>query len=147
MNTITITLSPLHILIDSLAEPYVIVPGLREGEMGNLTCTVPAPCPSNSPNVTWDSAFGGNITQWTQLNADGTQNVSAILNFVPSIHHHELKVNCVSIHLLDRQDKPLLSQKTVILNVECEVLTQHSLQLFSFYENTQFLLFLAHRSS
>ncbi|CAM4576991.1 unnamed protein product [Leuciscus chuanchicus] len=103
---------------DSLAEPYVIVPGLREGEVGNLTCTVPAPCPSNSPNVTWDPAFGGNITQWTQLNADGTQNVSAILNFVPSFHHHELKVNCVSIHLLDRQDKPLLSHKTIILNVE-----------------------------
>ncbi|XDV29635.1 hypothetical protein PO909_032719 [Leuciscus waleckii] len=103
---------------DSLAEPYVIVPGLREGEGGNLTCTVPAPCPSNSPNVTWDPAFGGNITQWTQLNADGTQNVSAILNFVPSFHHHELKVNCVSIHLLDRQDKPLLSHKTIILNVE-----------------------------
>lgn len=103
---------------DSLAEPYVIVPGLREGEVGNLTCTVSAPCPSNPPNVTWDPALGGNITQWTQLNADGTQNVSAILNFTPTFHHHELKVNCVSIHLLDRQDKPLLSHKTVILNVE-----------------------------
>ncbi|XP_077104519.1 myelin-associated glycoprotein isoform X2 [Siphateles boraxobius] len=102
---------------DSVAEPYVIVPGLREGEVGNLTCTVPAPCPSNSPNVTWDPALGGNITQWTQLNADRTQNVSAILNFVPSFHHHELKVNCVSTRL-DRQDKPLLSHKTIILHVE-----------------------------
>ncbi|KAK7160813.1 hypothetical protein R3I93_008475 [Phoxinus phoxinus] len=98
---------------DSLPEPHVIVPGLREGEVGNLTCTVSAPCPSNSPNVTWDRALGGNITQWTQLNADGTQTVSALLNFVPSFRHHELKVNCVSIHL----DKPLLSHKTVILNV------------------------------
>ncbi|KAG1938821.1 myelin-associated glycoprotein [Pimephales promelas] len=103
---------------DSLAEPYVIVPRLREGEVGNLTCTVPAPCPSNPPNVTWDPALGGNITRLIQMNADGTQNVSAILNFVPSFHHHELNVSCVSMHLLERQDKPLPSHKTVILNVE-----------------------------
>lgn len=135
----TITPSPLHILTDSLAEPRVIVPVLREGEVGNLTCTVPAPCPSATPNVTWDPALGGNITQWTQLNADGTQSVQSILNFIPSLRHHELKVNCVSTHLRDREDKPLLSHKTVILNVECEILTQHSLQLFSFFgrsENT-----------
>lgn len=116
---------PLLLLsIDSLAEPHVVVPVLREGEVGNLTCTVPAPCPSNSPNVTWDPELDGNITQWTQVNTDGTQSVSAILNFVPSFHHHELKVNCVSINLLDREDKPLFSHKTVILNVECEILTQ-----------------------
>ncbi|XP_067275402.1 sialic acid-binding Ig-like lectin 7 [Pseudorasbora parva] len=103
---------------DSLAEPHVIVPMLREGEMGNLTCSVPVPCPSNYPNITWDPALGGNITQWTQLNSDGTQSVSAILNFLPSFHHHELKVSCVSIHLLNRHDKPMLSHKTVSLNVE-----------------------------
>lgn len=117
----------------------MIVPVFREGEVGNLTCSVPAPCPSDTPNVTWDPALGGNITQWTQLNPDGTQSVQSILNFIPSFHHHELKVNCVSTHLLDRKDKPLLSYKTVTLNVECEILTQHSLQLFSFFgrsENT-----------
>ncbi|XP_067245063.1 myelin-associated glycoprotein-like [Chanodichthys erythropterus] len=103
---------------DSLAEPHVIVPVLREGEVGNLTCTVPAPCPSATPNVTWDPALGGNITQWTQLNADGTHSVQSILNFIPSFRHHDLKVNCVSTHLRDREDKPLLSHKTVILNVE-----------------------------
>ncbi|XP_051727281.1 sialic acid-binding Ig-like lectin 7 [Ctenopharyngodon idella] len=103
---------------DSLAEPRVIVPVLREGEVGNLTCTVPAPCPSDTPNVTWDPALGGNITQWTQLNADGTQSVSANLNFIPSFRHHKLKVNCVSMHLLDRKGKPQHSHKTVILTVE-----------------------------
>jgi len=30
--------------------------------------------------VTWDPALGGNITRLIQMNADGTQNVSAILN-------------------------------------------------------------------
>ncbi|KTF71631.1 hypothetical protein cypCar_00049859 [Cyprinus carpio] len=52
------------------------------------------------------------------MNADGTQSVSAILNFIPSFQHHELKVNCVSIHPLHREDKPLLSHKSVILSVE-----------------------------
>uniref|UniRef100_A0A671L2J7 Myelin-associated glycoprotein-like n=1 Tax=Sinocyclocheilus anshuiensis TaxID=1608454 RepID=A0A671L2J7_9TELE len=78
---------------DSLAEPNVTVPVLREGEEVNLTCTAPAPCPSHPPNVIWAPALGGDVTQRTQLNADGTQTVSAILNFVPSFHHHELKVN------------------------------------------------------
>ncbi|XP_016093141.1 myelin-associated glycoprotein-like [Sinocyclocheilus grahami] len=103
---------------DSLAEPNVIVPVLREGEKVNLTCTVPAPCPSHPPNVSWAPALGGDVTQRTQMNTDGTQSVSAILNFIPSFHHHELKVNCVSIHPLHREDKPLLSHKTVILSVE-----------------------------
>uniref|UniRef100_A0A673MPR1 Ig-like domain-containing protein n=1 Tax=Sinocyclocheilus rhinocerous TaxID=307959 RepID=A0A673MPR1_9TELE len=103
---------------DSLAEPNVTVPVLREGEKVNLTCTAPAPCPSHPPNVIWAPALGDDVTQRTQMNTDGTQSVSAILNFVPSFHHHELKVNCVSIHPLHRQDKPLLSHKTVILSVE-----------------------------
>ncbi|XP_058608225.1 sialic acid-binding Ig-like lectin 13 isoform X2 [Onychostoma macrolepis] len=103
---------------DSLAEPNVTVPVLREGEKVNMTCTAPAPCPSHPPNIKWDPALGGDISQRTQMNADGTQSVSAILNFVPSFHHHELKVNCVSIHPLHREDKPLLSHKTVILSVE-----------------------------
>uniref|UniRef100_A0A672PFU2 Ig-like domain-containing protein n=1 Tax=Sinocyclocheilus grahami TaxID=75366 RepID=A0A672PFU2_SINGR len=98
--------------------PNVIVPVLREGEKVNLTCTVPAPCPSHPPNVSWAPALGGDVTQRTQMNTDGTQSVSAILNFIPSFHHHELKVNCVSIHPLHREDKPLLSHKTVILSVE-----------------------------
>ncbi|XP_026086958.1 sialic acid-binding Ig-like lectin 13 [Carassius auratus] len=103
---------------DSLAEPDVTVPVLREGEEVNLTCTVPAPCPSHPPNVIWDPALGGNVTQRTQMNADGTQSVSAILNFIPLLHHHELKVNCVSIQNLHREDRPLLSHKMVILSVE-----------------------------
>uniref|UniRef100_A0A671L2J2 Myelin-associated glycoprotein-like n=1 Tax=Sinocyclocheilus anshuiensis TaxID=1608454 RepID=A0A671L2J2_9TELE len=109
----------VHINVsDSLAEPNVTVPVLREGEEVNLTCTAPAPCPSHPPNVIWAPALGGDVTQRTQLNADGTQTVSAILNFVPSFHHHELKVNCVSIHPLHREDRPLLSHKMVILSVE-----------------------------
>ncbi|XP_026143814.1 myelin-associated glycoprotein-like [Carassius auratus] len=103
---------------DSLAEPDVTVPVLREGEEVNLTCTAPAPCPSQPPNVNWAPALGGDVTQRTQMNADGTRNVSAILKFIPSFHHHELKVNCVSIHPLHRDDRPLLSHKTVILSVE-----------------------------
>uniref|UniRef100_A0A671R3A1 Ig-like domain-containing protein n=1 Tax=Sinocyclocheilus anshuiensis TaxID=1608454 RepID=A0A671R3A1_9TELE len=103
---------------DSLAEPNVTVPVLREGEKVNLTCTAPAPCPSHPPNVIWAPALGGDVTQRTQMNTDGTQSVSAILNFIPSFHHHELKVNCVSIHPLPREDKPLLSHKTVILSLE-----------------------------
>uniref|UniRef100_A0A673FKA8 Ig-like domain-containing protein n=1 Tax=Sinocyclocheilus rhinocerous TaxID=307959 RepID=A0A673FKA8_9TELE len=101
----------------SLAEPNVTVPVLREGEEVNLTCTVPAPCPSHPPNVIWAPTLGGDVTQRTQLNTDGTQTVSAILNFVPSFHHHELKVNCVSIHPLHREDRPLLSHKMVILSL------------------------------
>ncbi|XP_016105782.1 myelin-associated glycoprotein-like [Sinocyclocheilus grahami] len=109
----------VHINVsDSLPKPNVNVPVLREGEEVNLTCTVPAPCPSHPPNVIWAPALGGDVTQRTQLNADGTQTVSAILNFVPSFHHHELKVNCVSIHPLHREDRPLLSHKMVILSVE-----------------------------
>uniref|UniRef100_A0A9J8CEL0 Ig-like domain-containing protein n=1 Tax=Cyprinus carpio carpio TaxID=630221 RepID=A0A9J8CEL0_CYPCA len=103
---------------DSLAEPDVTVPVLREGEKVNLTCTAPAPCPSHPPNVIWAPALGGDVTQRTRMNADGTQSVSAILNFIPSFQHHELKVNCVSIHPLHREDKPLLSHKSVILSVE-----------------------------
>ncbi|XP_043120165.1 sialic acid-binding Ig-like lectin 13 [Puntigrus tetrazona] len=102
---------------DSLAKPTVTMPVLREGERVNLTCTAPAPCPSHPPNVKWAPALGDEITQ-TTLNADGTLSVSAILSFVPSLHHHELKVNCVSIHPLHREDKPLLSAKTVTLSVE-----------------------------
>ncbi|XP_059363066.1 myelin-associated glycoprotein-like [Carassius carassius] len=109
---ITITFSSQ---IDSLAEPDVTVPELREGEEVNLTCTAPAPCPSHPPNVNWAPALGGDVTQ---MNADGTQSVSAILKFIPSFYHHELKVNCVSIHPLHRDDRPLLSHKTVILSVE-----------------------------
>uniref|UniRef100_A0A9J8A7D2 Ig-like domain-containing protein n=1 Tax=Cyprinus carpio carpio TaxID=630221 RepID=A0A9J8A7D2_CYPCA len=109
----------VHINVsESVAEPNVTVPVLREGEEVNLTCTVPAPCPSHPPNVTWAPALGGEVTQRTHLNADGTQSVSAILNFVPSVHHHELKVNCVSVLPLHREDRPLLSHKVVILNVE-----------------------------
>ncbi|XP_026086995.1 myelin-associated glycoprotein-like [Carassius auratus] len=109
----------VHINVsDSLAEPAVTVPVLREGEEVNLTCTVPAPCPSHPPNVIWDPTLGGNVTQRTQMNADGTQSVSAILNFIPLLHHHELKVNCVSIQNLHRDDRPLLSHKMVILSVE-----------------------------
>ncbi|XP_059420310.1 myelin-associated glycoprotein-like isoform X2 [Carassius carassius] len=103
---------------DSLAEPAVTVPVLREGEEVNLTCTVPAPCPSHPPNVIWDPVSGGDVTQKTQMNTDGTQSVSAILNFIPLLHHHELKVNCVSIQNLHREDRPLLSHKMVILSVE-----------------------------
>ncbi|XP_073707189.1 myelin-associated glycoprotein [Garra rufa] len=102
---------------DSLAEPNVTVPLLREDEEVNLTCTVPAPCPSHPPNVTWAPALGADVTQRTQLNADGTHSVSAILKLVPSFHHHNLKVNCVSIHPLHRKNKPLLSYKTVIFSV------------------------------
>ncbi|XP_051512576.1 sialic acid-binding Ig-like lectin 7 isoform X2 [Myxocyprinus asiaticus] len=102
----------------SMPEPTVMVPVLKEGEQVNLTCTVPAPCPSHSPNVTWVPALGGNITRETRLNADGTLSLFDILQFVPSFHHHELKVSCVSINPLHREDKPLLSRKTIILHVQ-----------------------------
>ncbi|XP_056333799.1 sialic acid-binding Ig-like lectin 13 [Danio aesculapii] len=101
---------------DSLPEPNVIVPVLREGELANLTCTVPAPCPSLPPNVTWAPVLSGNITQGTWLNADGTQSAFAIWEFVPSFTHHELKVNCASIHPVDGGDKQ--ASKQVILSVE-----------------------------
>ncbi|KAL1256318.1 hypothetical protein QQF64_011863 [Cirrhinus molitorella] len=114
--SITETKAVIIHVSDSLAEPEVTVPVLREGEEVNLTCTVPAPCPSHPPNVTWAPELGGDITQRTLLNSDGTHSVSAILKFVPSFHHHELKVNCSSSHSLHREDK--LSYKTVILNVE-----------------------------
>ncbi|XP_052437749.1 myelin-associated glycoprotein-like [Carassius gibelio] len=52
---------------DSLAEPDVTVPVLREGEEVNLTCTAPAPCPSQPPNVNWAPALGGDVTQRTQI--------------------------------------------------------------------------------
>ncbi len=137
MDAIPLLRSPLNIPIDSSAEPNVTVPVLREGEKVNLTCTAPAPCPSHPPNVKWAPALGGDVTQRTQMNADGTQSVSEC--FVPSFHHHELKVNCVSIHPLHREDKPLLSHKTVILSVECEILTQQFVALFNCCsENTHF---------
>ncbi|XP_051952666.1 sialic acid-binding Ig-like lectin 7 [Xyrauchen texanus] len=103
---------------DSMPEPTVMVPVIKEGEQVNLTCTVPAPCPSQSPNVTWVPALGGNITRETQLNADGTQSLFDIMQFVPSFHHHGLKVSCVSINPLHRDEKPLFSRKTIILHVE-----------------------------
>ncbi|XP_073785708.1 myelin-associated glycoprotein-like isoform X2 [Danio rerio] len=108
---------PVKITVsDSLPEPNVIVPGIREGEVASLTCTVPAPCPSLLPNVTWAPVFGGNITQGIQLKADGTLSGFAIWEFVPSFTHHELKVNCVSVHPVDGGDKQ--ASKQVILSVE-----------------------------
>ncbi|TRY88084.1 hypothetical protein DNTS_024144 [Danionella cerebrum] len=102
---------------DSPPEPSVTIPDLVEGKLANLTCSVSAPCPRLSPNVTWTSALAGNLTQGTRVNADGTHSVFAILNFIPSFLHLGLKVNCVSVHPVERADTFLQSHKVTMLNV------------------------------
>ncbi|XP_039626573.1 sialic acid-binding Ig-like lectin 8 isoform X2 [Polypterus senegalus] len=83
---INITGSPDKPVISPLAE-------VQEGTSVNVTCTVPIPCPSESPELKWHNVLNGTVTQEHVMNADGTASLSSVLTFVASPEHHK-RITC-----------------------------------------------------
>ncbi|XP_039627335.1 sialic acid-binding Ig-like lectin 8 [Polypterus senegalus] len=79
---INISVSPDKPVISPLAE-------VQEGTSVNVTCTVPIPCPSESPKLKWHNVLNGTVTQEHVMNADGTASLSSVLTFVASPEHHK----------------------------------------------------------
>ncbi|XP_048842122.1 B-cell receptor CD22-like isoform X2 [Brienomyrus brachyistius] len=90
---------------------------LREGDSVNLTCSVPAPCPSLPPTLSWTPRLSDSITVF-QENDDHTKHVSSVMNFTASHLHHKQEVKCTAVYRLQADNSERTSHTNVTLNVQ-----------------------------
>uniref|UniRef100_A0A3Q2D3M3 Ig-like domain-containing protein n=1 Tax=Cyprinodon variegatus TaxID=28743 RepID=A0A3Q2D3M3_CYPVA len=74
---------------------------VKDGDSVSLTCSAPAPCLSNPPNLTWTPTLGSS-QETLQENQDKTLVKTSVLNFTASYLHDGEKISCTSIY--KRQD-------------------------------------------
>ncbi|KAG5268554.1 hypothetical protein AALO_G00213840 [Alosa alosa] len=80
--------SPLSPRVSEMSE-------VSEGTSVNLTCTAAAPCPSQSPTITWSPPTGNTHTH-IQDEKDGNRSLVSFLTFTASHSHHGRKIYCTA---------------------------------------------------
>ncbi|XP_038163071.1 uncharacterized protein LOC119797887 [Cyprinodon tularosa] len=70
---------------------------VKDGDSVSLTCSAPAPCLSNPPNLTWTPTLGSS-QETLQENQDKTLVKTSVLNFTASYLHDGEKISCTSVY-------------------------------------------------
>ncbi|XP_032414381.1 myelin-associated glycoprotein-like isoform X2 [Xiphophorus hellerii] len=74
---------------------------VKEGTSVRLTCSAPAPCPSDPPALTWSPKLGESQVK-LQENQDKTQFQTSVLTFIASHSHDGEKISCTAVY--NKQD-------------------------------------------
>lgn len=106
-------------LPDNLPSP-ILTPStleVKNGDSVSLTCSAPAPCQSQPPNLTWTPKFFDN-QKTLQENHDTTSVRTSILNFNASRQNHG-QISCIAVYT--KQDGNQDVSFSTSANILCKV--------------------------